>query len=100
MPSIDTDLDAIFSAGDFDVPATFTLNDDTEICVRGFFTDATEGINLLTNQIEAVAPSFMCSSAKLANVDRGNAVEICGTAYTVAKKERTGTGATLVHLKT
>lgn len=100
MPSIEDDIDAIFSAGDFDVEAKFTLTGGSEVFVRGFFTDATEGVNFDTGQVEAVAPTFTCSSAELTDVDRGNTVEINETEYQVMRKERTGVGATSVHLKT
>jgi hypothetical protein len=100
MPSIDDDIDAIFADPAFSVSATFTLTGGSEIEVDGFFTDATEGINFDTGQVEAVAPSFACSSVEIADVDRGNTVTIDDTDYQVVRKERTGVGATLVHLKT
>lgn len=98
--SFDDDITAIVGSGDFDTEAKFTLADDSTVCIRGIFTDATQGVNSLTNEIETVMPTFACPTDCLSRVKRGDSVEHDGETYTVERKERLGTGFSLVHLKT
>lgn len=95
----DDDLTSIFASGDFDTSAVFTVTAGT-VTVRGIFTDASQQINVMTNEVEAVNPSFMTKTSGIATVKRGNSVVIDGDTFTVERKEVTGVGMTLVHLKT
>lgn len=96
----DGDLDSIFENGDFDTEAVFTVAGPSTVTVRGWFTDATQQTNLLTQEIETVNPSLQCKAASIATVKRGNSVVIDTVTYTVERIERVGTGVALVHLKT
>jgi hypothetical protein len=100
MPTIDDDIDAIFADPAFSVEATIELNDGSDLDIQGFFTDATEGVSVLTQEVEAYAPSFMCSTAEITDVRRGNLIEVNDTTYAIERKEKTGVGTTLLHLKT
>ncbi len=95
----DDDLTAIFASGDFDVEAVFTVTAGT-VTVRGFFTDASQQVNVLTQEVEAVLPSFTTKTSGIDTVKRGNTVVIDGDTYKVERKEVIGTGVSLVHLKT
>lgn len=96
----DDDLELIFANGDFDKTAEFTLTGGSTVCVKGWFTDATEQVSILTGEVEAVKPSFACVASAIATVKRGNTVSICDTVYTIERIERTGVGSAVVHLKT
>lgn len=95
----DGDLKAIFENGDFDTAAVFTIAGPATVTVRGWFTDKTHQSNILTNEVETLAPTFTCEAAAIESVKRGNSVVIDSIAYTVERIETLGTGASLVHLK-
>lgn len=92
----DGDIEAIMSNGDFDVPAVFSGS----LTVNGWFTDATQQVSLLTNEIETVLPSFTCAASAITTVKRGNSVSVDGRTFTAERIEKIGNGTALVHLKT
>jgi hypothetical protein len=100
----DEDLTAIFESGDFDTAATFTISTTATLDVQGWFTDATEQTNILSNEVEAVMPMFDCASSELEQagsvVRKGMAVSIDDTAYTIERISKLGTGVTTIYLKT
>lgn len=99
----DGDVEKILGSGDFDTEVVFTLdpNAPTLLTTRGIFTDATEGVNILTSQVEANMPTIACQSTVIDGVVRQKmACTINGTDYTVERIERIGTGFSLVYLKT
>lgn len=100
MPTFDEDLEAIFTSGDFDECATFTLASGSELCVDGIFTDASDATVVFGVEIEALKPTFVCQTSKITAVRNKNAVEIGGTTYQVEKIEKIGTGTSVVYLKT
>jgi hypothetical protein len=64
----DDDLDACFSTDDFAVPATFTIDEDTEITVDGYFTNGSDATVLYGVEIEAVEPSLTCRTSEIESV--------------------------------
>lgn len=99
MIDVDQDNAAIYSESDFGQPVVFSVN-GSDVEVNGIFTNATEGINALTGDIEAYDASVSCPTAETAAVRKGMAVTIDGTTYTVERKQVMGTGDTLFSLKT
>ena len=92
----DGDVEAIFSNGDFDDEAVF----NGTLKVKGWFTDATTQTSILTNEIEAVNPSFVCASSAITTIKRGDTLVIGGVTYKIERHERTGFGTTMLYLKT
>ena len=92
----DADLDMCFATGDFGVEAVFS----NSVTVNGHFTEATEGVNMLDGSIEANDASFACPSTSIETVKNGMTATIDGDTYTVKRKQRLGTGVSLIYLKT
>ena len=95
----DGDLDLIFENGDFDAEAVFTVGAGT-VTVKGWLTEATQQVNVLTQEVEASLPSFTTKAAGISTVRNKNSVVINGDTYTVQRIEKCGNGVALVHLKT
>ncbi len=99
----DGDGEAIFENGDFDTAATFYTDEfipPTELSVNGWFTEATEEVNIMTGKVEAVDPKFDCATPALATIVRSQGCVINGTDYKIERIQRTGIGISTVHLKT
>lgn len=98
----DGDLDAIFANGDFDTAAVFTISTGptATLTVRGWFQEATEAVSVLGNEIEAVDASFTCETSDVATVKNEMSVVINAATYKVKRKQKLGTGASLIWLKT
>lgn len=92
----DDDLSTIFANGDFDVEATFS----NEVVVKGWFTERTDGVVILGNEIEASDPSFTTPTAGVTTIKNGMTVVISGDTYEVKRKHNLGTGVSLITLKT
>lgn len=99
MAISDDDLDACFDTDDFAVPAIFATSGGN-VTVNGYFTDATESVGMLSGEMEANDASFACKTSDVTAVKNENTVTIGGTAYTVKRKQKLGTGVTLFYLKT
>jgi hypothetical protein len=96
----DEDLDAEFSATDpFCVAGTFTIGGD-EVTVYGHFIEATEAVSVYSGELEANDASFEVKTSDVANVKNDMTVVIDGTTYTVKRKQKLGTGISLLYLKT
>ncbi len=99
----DGDLELIFESGDFDVEVVFIINPDDEdqnLTVRGIFTAASEGVQLMGNvEVEAQKPSVVCLTNEIGSVTNKMAVTIDSVGYTVGKIEPTGVGTSVVWLK-
>lgn len=93
----DGDVEAILALDDFAIAVEFP---STNITTRGIFTDATQQVNVLTNEVEAVNATIACESSAIATVKRSHTAVIDGATYTVERIEKIGTGVSLVHLKT
>lgn len=92
----DGDLELIFESGDFDIEAVF----NGSIEVRGWFTGPTDEALLFGQvQIEAAAPTFMCPTDAIAAVQPKMQAVIDGATYIVERKQKVGTGASVVYLK-
>lgn len=90
------DVETILGLDDFAVDVEFT---EAEISTRGIFTDATQQVNVLTNEVEAVNPSIACETAAVTGVKRGHTANINDTDYSIERVEKLGTGLSLFHLK-
>lgn len=91
------DVEGIFDNGDFDTEAVFAGGPT----VNGWFTDATDEVVMYGQvHIEAQKPSFTCSTADVADVAVKTAVTIDGTPYQVERKQKVGTGVSVLYLKT
>lgn len=103
MIDTESDLAAIFE-NDFTTDVTFTIDPDDEsqdLTVRGKFTAASEGVNLMGNvEVEAAKPSVVCRTSLIGAVAPKMAATINSVGYTVAKIEPTGVGTSVVWLKT
>jgi inner membrane protein involved in colicin E2 resistance len=95
MISADVEIAAIMAMGDFTQDVVVAGQ-----TVKGDFTDATESVNPIDGRVEANAPTLICSTADVENVARKAAVTVNGTAYTVERNERLGTGQNVLYLKT
>lgn len=91
------DVAAILALDDFAVDVTFN---EANVDTRGIFTDATQQVNVLTNEVEAVNPTVACETDAVSTVSRGHTVDINSVTYTIERIERLGTGLSLFHLKT
>ena len=101
MPSHAEDLEAIFSSGDFDVCAEFSLGSGGKLCVNGIFTDASDEVRVGGEvAVEAAKPTLIVESSKVTAVRNKDSVEIEGTTYQVERTERNGTGMSVIYLKT
>lgn len=98
----DGDLDAIFSNGDFDTSAVFTISTGPTVTltVRGWFQESTEAENLMSGEVEVQDPNFTCETTDVATVKNEMTVVINATTYKVKRKQKIGTGASLIYLKT
>lgn len=98
----DGDLDVIFANGDFDTAAVFTISTGPTVTltVRGWFQEASEAVEIAGDRIEAVDASFTCETSDVATVKNEMSVVINAVTYKVKRKQKTGTGVTLVWLKT
>ncbi len=98
----DGDLNTIFANGDFDVEAVFTISTGPPVTlsVRGWFQEATEAITVAGGEIEAVDASFTCETTDVATVKNEMSVVINAVTYKVKRKQKIGTGASLIWLKT
>jgi flagellar capping protein FliD len=98
----DGDLETIFANGDFDTAAVFTISSGPTVTltVRGWFQEATEAVSIYTGEIEANDASFTCETADVATVKNEMTVVINSVTYTVKRKQKMGTGVTLIYLKT
>jgi hypothetical protein len=96
----DGDLEAIFASGDFDEDAVFTISPNSDLTVRGWFTDGSEGSIFPGVEIEAAKPSLICKTDDITDVRPRMVVNIRSTDYRVEKIERVGTGVSAVYLKT
>lgn len=97
----DGDLNTIFANGDFDSEAVFTISTGPTVTlsVRGWFQEATESVDL-NNEIEAVDANFTCESSDVTTVKNEMSVVINAVTYKVKRKQKIGTGASLIWLKT
>lgn len=93
----DEDLDLIFSNGDFDEEAIFAT--PSSVSVQGWFTDKTEAVSLYTGELEANDASFVCKTDDVETVKNEMTVTIRETVYTVKRKQKIGTGVTMIVLK-
>ena len=100
MPTFDEDLTSIFTSGDFDGCAVFAIDADTELCVDGIFTDASDAVTVYGVEIEALKPTLMCKTSDITTVRNKMAVEISDTTYQVERIEKIGNGTSVVYLKT
>ena len=98
MAISDDDLDACFSTDDFAVPGSFSTTGVGT--VNGYFTNATDAVEINDVRIEASEPTFVCRSSQTTAVRRGNTLTISGTVYTIERAQRVGMGATVFYLKT
>lgn len=106
----EADTAAILSNGDFNVDAVFTITPAVgmtpavELTVPGWYTEGTQSTSLLTNEIETIAPSFVCASSLLETsghvVTNRMAVTINGAGRTVQRIEKSGVGHSTIYLKT
>lgn len=100
MADLDADLVTIFEGDDLDqVDAVFAASGGS-VTARGFFTEPTDAVVINDTRIEATEPTFMCQTAAVAAVRRGDAVTISGTAYTAERIQKVGSGMSVVYLKT
>jgi hypothetical protein len=99
MAISDDDLGACFSTDDFAVEAVFAVA-GSNITVNGYFTDGSDATEMLGVRIEASQPSFMCRTSQVTTVTRGITATINAIAYRVERIVRTGTGVSVVYLKT
>lgn len=96
----DDDLTKIFNNGDFDEEAIFVITPPAgTITVRGWFTDASEAASLYSGELEANDASFVCKTSDVATVKNEMTVTIRGTQYKVKRKQKTGTGVSMIVLK-
>lgn len=93
----DEDVAAIFTNGDFDEEAVFLT--PAELAVQGWFTDKTEAVSLYTGELEANDASFVCPTDEVETVKNEMLVTIRETEYTVKRKQKIGTGVTMIVLK-
>lgn len=99
MVDLDADLAAIFEGDDLDqVDATFTVSGPATVVVSGFFTGPTDGVTINETRIEAAEPTFMCQTADITSVRRGNSVTISAVAYTVERIQKVGAGMSVCYL--
>lgn len=98
----DGDVAAIMANGDFDTDAVFTISTGPTVTstVSGWFTGATESVSILSGELEANDATFTCPTADVANVKNGMSVVIDGTTFEVKRKQKLGTGVSLIYLKT
>lgn len=95
MAITDDDLDACFSTADFGVVATFDFGD-----VNGHFTEGSDAVQQYGVDIEAVEPSFTCRTDEVEDVAIKDTVEIEDATYTIMRKQKIGTGVSVLYLKT
>lgn len=93
----DSDLAMCFSTDDFAVPGTFSTSGVG--VVNGYFTNATEAVEISDTRIEATDASFQCRSSLIGAVRQGHTLTVSGVVYTIKRIQRTGTGVSVVYLK-
>jgi hypothetical protein len=97
----DGDLDQLYSANDpFCVQGVFTISVGVTVSVYGHFIEATEAVNFETGQPEANDASFEVRTSEVAAVKNEMSVVIDSVTYKVKRKQKIGTGTTLIYLKT
>lgn len=98
----DGDLEAIFSNGDWNTDAVFTISTGPTVTltVKGWFQEATEAENIMSGEVEVLDATFTCETVDVATVQNEMSVVINATTYKVKRKQKIGTGASLIYLKT
>lgn len=89
----DTDLDAIFSTDDFAEAVTVGGHS-----INAMFTQPTQTV--FEGEVVATKPMLTVKSSDMSGIARGATAVVRSVSYTVEKIERTGIGASVLHLKT
>lgn len=98
MAITDDDLDICFSTDDFAVEGIFeTAGGD--VTVNGWFTDATEAIQISDTRVEATDATFQCRTPDIEDVRQNDTLTIGDAVYTVKRIQRTGMGVSVCYLK-
>ena len=98
MAISDDDLDLCFSLDDFGVEGIFETAGGN-VAANGYFTDATDAVEINNVRIEASEPTFVCRTSETTAVRRGDTLTVASTEYTVERYQRVGMGATVFYLK-
>lgn len=91
-------LNQFFDTDDFAVSAVINTNPSRTINV--IFETPTEETEIYNTAIESNAPFLQCKTSDLSGVSRTNTVAIAGTVYKIGLIRHSGSGTSLVFLKT
>lgn len=100
MVDLDADLAAIFEGDDLDQVDAVITTSGGAVNARGFFTGPTDAVTIGETRIEAAEPTFMCQTADITSVRRGDAVNVSEDVYSVERIQKVGAGMSVVYLKT
>jgi hypothetical protein len=97
---IDDAADIAAMLADFGRSVTITRQSLGALTVTAIMTEATDAVNMMGVDIEAQEPTLQCATADVETVRRGDTTTIGGNAYTVERKQKIGTGFSVLYLKT
>jgi hypothetical protein len=93
----DADIDDCLSTEDFAQAAVFATSGGT-VTVSGIFTEPTDAV-MIGGTVETIEPSLMCKTSAIGSVRRRDTVTVNSATYTVERIQNTGTGLSVVYLK-
>jgi hypothetical protein len=100
MVDLDADLAAIFEGDDLDQVDAVITTSGGAITARGFFTGPTDAVTINETRVEAAEPTFMCQTADITSVRRGDAMSVADDVYSVQRIQKCGDGMSVCYLKT
>lgn len=100
MVDLDADLAAIFEGDDLDQVDAVITTTDGAVTARGFFTLPTDGVTINETRMEATEPTFVCQTADITSVRRGDAMSVAEDVYSVERIQKIGAGMSVCYLKT
>jgi hypothetical protein len=97
---LDADLAAIFEGDDLDQTDAVITTSGGAVTARGFFTLPTDGVTINETRIESAEPTFMCQTADITAVRKGDAVSVADDVFSVERIQKVGAGMSVCYLKT
>lgn len=94
---LNEDLNDFFD--DFAVEAAITLNDSSVRTINVIFDEATAGVDLYSQNIEANVPTVTAKTSDLTGVKTRNQISFLSKTFSIERISHDGTGISTVYLK-
>lgn len=95
---------AFYSTDDFAISVLITLAGGATVETNGIFTEPAEIFDLTDSQLTAVAPTVIVPTNEVEDVRKGDTVDVTvdetDRSFSIERVQKTGTGDTVLYLKT